>query len=72
MTTLMEGVKMTVEVFTVEEAAEQLKVSAATVYKMVRDEEINSIRVSKRIMFRPQDLDGYINRGDAETDDGES
>jgi excisionase family DNA binding protein len=59
---------MTIEVYTVKEASEVLKVSAATVYRLVREGEIRHTTVGQRIMFRTQDIEDYINRGDGKED----
>jgi excisionase family DNA binding protein len=47
--------------FTVAEAAKQLRTSPTTMYRLVRDREINFRRVGKgRLLFTQEDLDAYI------------
>jgi excisionase family DNA binding protein len=46
--------------FTVDEAAEYLRVSRRQVYKLVRAGEIRGYRVGERLRFRPQDVDVYL------------
>jgi excisionase family DNA binding protein len=52
-------------VLSVNQAAEVLGVERATVYRLLRAGELESVRVGKRQKFRPEDLDAYLERGRA-------
>ncbi|TNF32515.1 MAG: DNA-binding protein [Deltaproteobacteria bacterium] len=47
---------------TVAEVANRLKVSRATVYRLVKDGDLPSVRVSNSIRVRGGDLDAYVAR----------
>lgn len=48
-------------VYTVEEVAKILKVSAATVRKLIKEGRIKSFMVGNQIRIRKTDLDQYMN-----------
>ena len=50
---------MSTQTLTVQEAADYLRVSADTVYKMVRKKEIPHFRIRRRIMFTTEAIDGW-------------
>ncbi len=49
-------------VLSINEAADVLGIARATVYRLLRAGEIESVRVGKRQKFRPEDLDAYLER----------
>ena len=48
------------KVWTVEEVAELLKVNPRTVYKMVDQREIHSVRAGRQIRIPQEALDAYL------------
>lgn len=46
----------------INEAADVLGITRATVYRLLRTGELQSVRVGKRRKFRPEDLDAYLER----------
>ena len=48
------------KVYTVEEVAELLKVNPRTVYKMVDQREIHSVRAGRQIRIPQEALDAYL------------
>ncbi len=46
--------------FTVQQAADRLMLAPATVYKMAERREIPSVKIGSRLLFRPEDLDRFI------------
>jgi excisionase family DNA binding protein len=50
-------------VLSVNEAARILGIERATLYRLLRSGELESVRVGKRRKFRPEDLDAYLERG---------
>jgi excisionase family DNA binding protein len=50
-------------VLSVNEAARVLGIERATLYRLLRAGELESVRVGKRQKFRPEDLDAYLERG---------
>jgi excisionase family DNA binding protein len=55
------------EVFDIKEATSYLKISKATIYKMTMKQEIPHYKVGKRLYFRKEDLDSWINKGRVKT-----
>jgi len=53
-------------VYTVEEVAELLKVNPRTVYKMVHDGEIRSVRAGRQIRITDEALNAYLRGGQPE------
>ena len=52
---------MTAEKFlTVPEIADELRVSKMTVYRLVNDRELPSVRIGRSVRVRRADLDHYI------------
>jgi len=49
-------------VLSINEAARVLGIERATVYRLLRAGELESVRVGKRQKFRPEDLDAYLER----------
>ena len=49
-------------VLSINEAADVLGIARATVYRLLRTGELQSVRVGKRRKFRPEDLDAYLER----------
>jgi excisionase family DNA binding protein len=49
-------------VLSVNEAARVLGIERATLYRLLRAGELESVRVGKRRKFRPEDLDAYLER----------
>jgi excisionase family DNA binding protein len=49
-------------VYTLEEVAEILKVSVATVRKLVDEKQLKAFKVRGQWRVRKEDLDDYINR----------
>lgn len=45
---------------TVPEVAERLGVCTQTVYRMARRRDIDHVRVGKRVMFKPSQVDDYL------------
>jgi excisionase family DNA binding protein len=54
------------KVYTVEEVAELLKVNPRTVYKMVQQSEIRSVRAGRQIRITGEALDAYLRGEQAE------
>jgi excisionase family DNA binding protein len=52
-------------VLSVNEAARVLGIERATLYRLLRAGELESVRVGQRQKFRPEDLDAYLERGRA-------
>jgi excisionase family DNA binding protein len=48
---------------TVNETAAYMNVARATVFRLVRRGELNSVRVGSRLRFRPEDVERYLERG---------
>ena len=55
------------EVFDIKEATAYLKLSKSTMYRMTMDREIPHYKVGKRLYFRKDELDAWINKGKVET-----
>jgi excisionase family DNA binding protein len=49
-------------VLSINEAADVLGIARATLYRLLRTGELQSVRVGKRRKFRPEDLDAYLER----------
>ena len=49
-------------VLSVNEAAHILGVQRSTLYRLLRNGELDSVRVGKRRKFRPEDIDAYLER----------
>lgn len=49
-------------VYTIEEAAERLKVSKWTVYRLIEEGEIGSIQIRTRRLVRASDIAAFIER----------
>jgi excisionase family DNA binding protein len=49
----------------INDVAGYLRVTRATVYKLVADGELQSVRVGQRFRFRPGDVDAYLERDEA-------
>lgn len=47
---------------TVNGAAAALAISRGTVYKLVREDRLASVRVGERLRFRPEAIDAYLDR----------
>lgn len=47
-------------VLSVDQAASVLGINRATLYRLLRDGELQAVRVGKRLKFRPEDLDAYL------------
>jgi len=45
---------------TVQEVAAELRVSAMTVYRLIKSEQLPATRVGKSLRIREQDVDGYL------------
>jgi excisionase family DNA binding protein len=55
------------EVFDIKEAMLYLKLSKGTMYGMTMKREIPHYKVGKRIYFRKEELDAWINKGKVKT-----
>jgi excisionase family DNA binding protein len=51
-----------VPVLSVNEAAHVLGVQRSTLYRLLRNGELDFVRVGKRRKFRPEDIDAYLER----------
>jgi len=51
------------DVFDMKEAMSYLKLSKGTMYRLTMDREIPHYKVGRRLYFRKEELDGWINRG---------
>jgi len=47
----------------VNELATYLGVTRSTVYRLVREGELQSVKVGRRKKFRPEDIDAYLEQG---------
>jgi excisionase family DNA binding protein len=45
---------------TIADASELLRVSRSTIYELIKRGELVPIRISERIRFRREDIDGYV------------
>ena len=61
--TATEGYEALRPVLSVNEAARVLGIERATLYRLLRAGELESVRVGKRQKFRPEDLEEYLERG---------
>ena len=50
----------TTNLFTIEEAAQYLRLSKSYVYKMCEGRFIPHFKVGRRLLFNPQDLDAWL------------
>jgi excisionase family DNA binding protein len=50
------------ELLTINELRQALRVSRATIYKLVNSGELRAVRVGERLRFRPEDVDRYLER----------
>lgn len=48
------------DIFTVQEAAEYLTVSTKTVYKLIQNEELKSLKIGSRYKIAAKDLSQYV------------
>lgn len=48
------------DIFTVQEAAEYLTVSTKTVYKLIQNEELKSLKIGSRYKIVAKDLSQYV------------
>ena len=48
---------------TVNDVARLLVVSRDSVYRLIRDGHLRPVRVGKRLRFRPEDIERYLERG---------
>lgn len=55
------------EVFDIKEAMSYLKLGKGTMYSMTMKREIPHYKVGKRLYFRKEELDAWINRGKVKT-----
>lgn len=55
------------EVFDMKEAMEYLKLKKGTMYRMTMDREIPHCKVGRRLFFRKEELDSWINKGKVRT-----
>ena len=46
--------------YTIDEAAEQLRISRAQVYRLIRSTDLPSLHIGKRHFVRSQDIDSFI------------
>jgi excisionase family DNA binding protein len=51
------------ELWTVDEVAEHMRVSAMTVYRLIKAGDLPAIRVGRGYRIRTDDLGAYLNRG---------
>jgi excisionase family DNA binding protein len=49
----------------INDVAAYLRVTRATVYKLVAAGDLQSVRVGQRFRFRPEDIDAYLERDQA-------
>jgi excisionase family DNA binding protein len=49
-------------VLTVNQAASVLGIGRVTVYRLLRAGDLDAVRVGKRLRFRPEDLEEYLER----------
>jgi len=57
------------DVFDMNEAMSYLKLSKGTMYRMTMDREIPHYKVGKRLYFRKNELDDWINKGKVKTNE---
>lgn len=50
----------------VEEAARALNLSRATIYRLIKDKRLETVKVGSRRLVRPQALDALLDGGAAE------
>ncbi len=50
------------DLFTVEGVAKHLKVSVRTTWRLIKEGQIESLRVGARVRVTPEDLAAYISR----------
>lgn len=50
------------ELMTVDELAEKLKQSKQTIYKLIKENDLNSIKIGKQIYIKATDFNDYINK----------
>lgn len=55
------------DVFDIKEATSYLKLSKATLYRMTMDREIPHYKIGRRLYFRREELDAWINKGRVKT-----
>ncbi|HCY75959.1 MAG TPA: hypothetical protein DHV28_08550 [Ignavibacteriales bacterium] len=55
------------DVLGVDEASKYLKLSKPTIYKLTMDREIPHYKLGKRLYFRKEEIDQWINRGKIKT-----
>ena len=48
------------ELFTLPEAADTLRISKSYLYKLVEAREIPFFRIGRRIVFKPEDLNAWL------------
>lgn len=48
------------DIFTVQEAAEYLTISTKTVYKLIQNEELKSLKIGSRYKIATKDLSQYV------------
>lgn len=51
------------------EVATYLKISKATVYKLTMDQQLPHYKQGKRLYFRKEEIDNWINKGKVKTQD---
>jgi putative molybdopterin biosynthesis protein len=51
-----------VELYTIPEIAEMLKISKNKIYKLVRNGEIPHLRIQKNVRIRKKDLEAWLDR----------
>jgi excisionase family DNA binding protein len=56
----MEYPDMAEQVLTVEEVADELRVSTQTVHKLIREKKLKAFRVGVQVRVKRSDLDRYI------------
>jgi len=48
------------ELLTVDEISDKLKLSKQSIYKLIKEEQINSIKIGKNIYIKENDFNNYI------------
>lgn len=57
----------TSDVFDVLEVAAYLKLGKSTIYKLTMDQQLPHYKVSKRLYFRKEEIDNWINKAKVKT-----
>lgn len=61
-----------IELLTIQEAADYLRISETTLFKLIKEDKLKVVKVNRRTLFKKSTLNNYINNHEdnKESDNG--